>query len=168
MKQPASLTRLAAALVAATALAAGGCVPHHARGSNDDLYAPSQGGGGDRGPTATRNARPVEAPKPPGPIERWAALTHELASQLATAGRSCAQVAHVLRAFVTTNGKELGKLQGELVRWERQTPEKTVERFYRDVFPDMNARIDAGIRCKDDAQARAAFDQFFSVAGLDR
>lgn len=162
---------LAIATVLVTATTAGtGCLKRHVRPSNDDLYAPSKNTPGNN----TVTTRPVvktepERPPapPPAPVARWATLTHDLAAELGTGGGTCSGVAKTMRAFVTKNGKELGSLQSELIRWERGVDAKSLERFYRGVFPDLSARIDAGIRCKDDASARAAFDQFFQVAGLD-
>jgi len=42
-----------------------------------------------------------------------------------------------------------------------------VREYYRGVFPQLEVRIDAGVRCKGDGAARKAFDRFFDVMGLD-
>jgi len=43
-----------------------------------------------------------------------------------------------------------------------------LQAYYRKVFPAIEVRIDAGIRCKDHRGATGAFDRFFAATGLDR
>lgn len=143
----------------------GACTKGHTK-ADEDLYATSRSGG-DRGPNTQRSndAQPTASAWPTS-LERWSSLTHDLATSLKGAG-SCVEVAKAMRAFTSKNGSELAGLQRQLVEWEQVTSAKEVVRFYRGVQGDMNVRIDAGIRCKDDATARSAYDQFFKVAGLD-
>jgi len=142
----------------------GGCAHQHTK-PDEDLYAPSKSGG-DRGPTATHAPQHVAPAAWPAPLERWAALTHELGESL-RGTKTCGEVGRTLRAFTSKNSAELGSLQHQLIDWELTAPSKEIARYYRGIGPDLNLRIDAGIRCKDDTTARAAFDQFFKVAGLD-
>jgi len=154
------------------ALMAGACVKSKdARRADDDLYAESRTGGGGEavggGSTGGGRAKAESELALPVPIARWSELTKQLGHELRRVGSSCPQVARVMNTFVSQSGREYGELQREVVRWEKRTVTKEVERFYRRVFPDLDARIDAGIRCKDDASARAAYDAFFKIAGLD-
>ena len=155
----------------AIAILSGACIKtRETRGPDDDLLAPSRQGAATTagGSTAPTTGGPSEAELAlPAEVARWAELTHTLGQDIRRVGTSCPQVAKVMRAFVSSSGRELGELQKEVVRWEKKTVKKEVDRFYRRVFPDLNARIDAGIRCKDDDAARAAYDAFFKIAGLD-
>lgn len=136
------------------------------RGPGDDLLTPSRGGGGGGG-GALEVADEAPEASLPQPVARWSELTKQLGQELRRVGTSCALVAKAMRTFVDAHGKEYGQLQQEVMRWEKRTVRKEVDRFYRRVFPELNTRIDAGIRCKDDAAARAAYDAFFRTAGLD-
>ena len=72
-----------------------------------------------------------------------------------------------MTSFVERHGRELGTTFDALRKWERATPEARVRKFYERHFPSIEVRIDAGVRCRKDKAATAAFDRFFSVAGLD-
>lgn len=117
---------------------------------------------------APKIAPPVEAPRPkasePDDVVRWAELTRELAQKL-PATVSCATVAAVMNDFVGAHA-ELRRLVDALATWERATPKFRVDSFYSKLRPALDVRIDAGIRCKNDLAARAAFDRFFAAAGL--
>ncbi|MCC6623575.1 MAG: hypothetical protein IT385_20115 [Deltaproteobacteria bacterium] len=155
-----------AALVALVSLA---CVQtKEARRGGDDLYAPSRAAPSDEPGAVTTPTKVSESEIAlPAPVARWSELTKQLGHDLRRVGGSCAQVARVMNNFVKTHGQEYGALQQEVVRWEKRSLKRDVDRFYRRTSLDLDARIDAGIRCKDDAAARAAYDAFFRVAGLD-
>lgn len=163
------MPRLAMVIVLGATLAA--CVKSKdTRRGDDDLYAASRTGAGDTagGPVvAPGKTAPESELALPAPIARWTELTKQLGHDLRRVAASCAQVARVMNTFVSQHGKEYGELQQEVVRWEKRSLKKDIDRFYRRTFTDLDARIDAGIRCKDDAAARAAYDAFFRVAGLD-
>ena len=76
-------------------------------------------------------------------------------------------VATVMRSFVQAHGTELSASSQALAAWEEGAPRRAVEAFHRRVFPAIEVRIDAGIRCRDDRAAVEAFDRFFQAAGLD-
>jgi len=112
----------------------------------------------------------VIAPKPSEPpaVARWAELQHDLARQLRAAGTQCASLARTMTSFVSANRAELESTSKALVAWEQATADHVVQGFYDKVFPALDVRIDAGIRCKNDKPTVEAFDRFFAAAGLDR
>lgn len=126
---------------------------------------------------ASRPEAPAPAPAPvvtppasvaePPEVARWERLAGELATRLKAAGKPCGAVATAMRSFVQAHGTELAASSEALAAWEEDAPRRAVEAFHRRVFPAIEVRIDAGIRCKDDRAAVEAFDRFFQAAGLD-
>jgi len=111
----------------------------------------------------------VVKPKPSEPpaVVRWAELTEELAAELRAAGPSCSGVARTLTTFVGAHGAELKSTYQALAAWEQGSADQVVARFYDKLFPAVEVRIDAGVRCKHDPPTVEAFDRFFAAAGLD-
>ncbi|MBL8786509.1 MAG: hypothetical protein JNJ59_16520 [Deltaproteobacteria bacterium] len=126
-----------------------------AKGSASAASAPASGYG-----KASTGDLPVE-------VVRWGDLAHELAAALKREGSTCAGVARAVGGHVDRHGRELGATQKALLAWEKSTPKWRVREYYRGVFPQLEVRIDAGVRCKGDGAARKAFDRFFDVMGLD-
>ncbi len=113
---------------------------------------------------------PVVAPKPvatePPDVVRWGELQRELAGKLRSAP-ACGGVAEALRGFVGAHPEQRRTFEA-VAAWESATPRHKVDSFYSKYRADLDVRIDAGIRCKDDKLAREAFDRFFEAAGLAR
>ena len=121
-------------------------------------------------PAPTPAPAPTQPPafvSEPPEVARWEGLAGELATRLNAAGKPCGAVATVMRSFVQAHGTELSASSQALAAWEEGAPRRAVEAFHRRVFPAIEVRIDAGIRCRDDRAAVEAFDRFFQAAGLD-
>jgi len=120
------------------------------------------------GPSPVTRAPSTLAPYvEPAEIARWEALSRDLAAALEAAGARCSAVASAMRAFVSARGPELSDAHQALVAWEASAPPRQVEAYHRRVFPAVEVRIDAGIRCPRDRAAVEAYDRFFQAAGLD-
>lgn len=117
-------------------------------------------------PVTRTPARPAPYVEP-AEIARWEALNRDLAAALEAAGTRCNAVASAMRGFVQTHGAELSSAFQGVAAWEATAPPIQVEALHRRVFPAIEVRIDAGIRCKDDKAAIEAYDRFFQAAGLD-
>jgi len=122
------------------------------------------------GPTRapTVEARPAASLKDdlPPEVARQGELAVMLAKKLRGA-RSCAAVGSELESFTQSHRAELKATQAALIRWEQGASAAELKAFYKDIFPAIEVRIDAGIRCKDDRGVRLAFDRFFAATGLD-
>jgi hypothetical protein len=116
--------------------------------------------------TAPRPAAAILAELPPE-VARQGELSVMLADKLRGAS-SCADVGRELERFTQNHRAELKETQAALVRWEKGASEHELKVYYRRVFPAIEVRIDAGIRCKDHRAARLAFDRFFAATGLDQ
>ncbi len=115
--------------------------------------------GASQRPTAVRDLPPQ--------VARQGELSVMLADKLRGA-RSCNDVGRELESFTQSYRAELKETQAALVRWERHASEAELKAYYKRVFPAIEVRIDAGIRCKDHRAARLAFDRFFAATGLDQ
>ncbi len=154
---------LAATLLAAGALCSGACLT-----ARDPSGGPS-----------SSSAPPVEAPRGPASsagqdlaavppaAQRYAALTRLLARSLQRAGEDCGAVAAAVEGWTASHGAELRDLQRAVDAWESRSRRPEIDRYYAVVFPDIEVRIDAAIRCHDHSVARAAYDRFFAAVGLD-
>lgn len=117
-------------------------------------------------PIAPVSIAPTPIASEPPDVVRWGELARELASKL-RAAPACGGVAEVMRTFVSAH-PELRRAFDAMAAWESATPRHKVDTFYSKYRADLDVRIDAGIRCKDDKLAREAFDRFFEAAGLMR
>lgn len=99
-------------------------------------------------------------------VTRHGELALQLASQLRGA-KSCGDVASVLDRYVEKHRGELGPTTAAVIAWERGADPDELKTYYRNVFPAIEVRIDAGERCEKHAGARLAFDRFFAATGLD-
>lgn len=102
----------------------------------------------------------------PPEVARQGELAVMLANKLRGA-RSCAAVGSELESFTQSHRAELKATQAALIRWEQGASAAELKAFYKDIFPAIEVRIDAGIRCKDHRGVRLAFDRFFAATGLD-
>jgi hypothetical protein len=91
----------------------------------------------------------------PPKVARQGELSIMLADKLRGA-KSCAEVGRELESFTQSHRAELKETQAALIRWERNASEGELKVYYRRVFPAIEVRIDAGVRCKDHRAARLA------------
>lgn len=128
---------------------------------------------GDAPPQATQAQAPVNpttALRPgtglPPLVERHGELAIVLAKELKRA-KSCDDIADVLERFVQRHRGELGPATAAVIEWERSAPADEIKGYYRNVFPAIEVRIDAGERCEKHAAARLAFGRYFTATGLE-
>lgn len=112
---------------------------------------------------------PVAAPLAEGPpaVRTWAALNHSLADALRGAGKSCEKVARALDSWTRANGEAFRSATAAMDAWEVRANRTEARHYHELAERDVEARIEAGVRCDSDPGARAAFDRFFSAVGFD-
>lgn len=112
---------------------------------------------------------PVAAPlaEAPPAVRTWAALNHSLADALRGAGKSCEKLARALDSWTHANGEAFRSATTAMDAWEVRASRAEARRYHELAERDVEARIEAGVRCDSNPDARAAFDRFFSAVGFD-
>lgn len=99
-------------------------------------------------------------------VARHGELALMLASQLRSA-KACGDVADVIERYVERHRSELGPTVQAVIAWEKVATSDELKTYYRNVFPAIEVRIDAGERCEKHLGARRAFERYFAATGLD-
>ncbi|PKN56475.1 MAG: hypothetical protein CVU56_16070 [Deltaproteobacteria bacterium HGW-Deltaproteobacteria-14] len=135
---------------------AGGCASTGGHAPRDRAAAPTI-------PT------PVADPfaEAPPVVRRWATLNRSLGDALRGAGTSCREVARALDGWTQRNGAAFRSATAAMDAWELGADRSEARRYHTLAERDVDARVDAGVRCDGHPDARAAFDRFFSAAGFD-
>jgi len=144
------------------------------------VRAPSAAGEGPGGEVAevegAEGRAPVDGDGPddhvgldeglPEEVVRFAVLTRELGRALSDAGSRCARVAYALDRWTKAHGADYRALLAATDRWEAEVPLAASTRFYAVLFPAIEARVEAGIRCDRDRASRGAFERFYLAVGF--
>jgi hypothetical protein len=125
-------------------------------------------------PSAHSSAQPTTQPHtalPPGSglpplVARHGELALTLAAQLRNA-KACGDVADVIERYVERHKAELAPTVKAVIAWEKVATPDELKAYYRNVFPAIEVRIDAGERCEKHLGARRAFERYFAATGLD-
>lgn len=130
----------------------------------------------ERGPGSTQAPAPAASPQPhtamppgsglPPLVARHGELALMLAERL-RAAKACGDVADALERFVERHRSELGPTVQATIAWEKVATPDALKTYYRNVFPAIEVRIDAGERCEKHLGARRAFERYFAATGLD-
>lgn len=99
-------------------------------------------------------------------VARHGELALMLASELRSA-KACGDVADVIERYVERHRSELGPTVQAVIAWEKVATPDELKTYYRNVFPAIEVRIDAGERCEKHLGARRAFERYFAATGLD-
>jgi len=131
--------------------------------------------GEDRPVSAAVTPRPghpaPEAPAAedaPPEVRTYAELNHDLAQALYGAGGGCARVASALDAWTAAHGEAMRRAVVAIDAWEARVGRRAARPHHAAMARDIDARVEAGMRCDAHPGARAAFERFFTAVGFDR
>lgn len=161
MRLPLSLGTLAMALWSWSACASTQDSPQ----ASSSPSTPSGQTASQASSTQPHTAMPPGSGLPPL-VARHGELALTLASQLRTA-KACGDVADVIERYVERHKAELAPTVKAVIAWEKVATPDELKAYYRNVFPAIEVRIDAGERCEKHLGARRAFERYFAATGLD-
>lgn len=116
-------------------------------------------------PTRTAPVDPLAGA--PEPFKVYAATARALGDALRAAGASCDAVATALDGWTQRHATTFRDALAAVDRWEVDADRVAARDYHAIVWPDIEARVDAGERCDDHAGARAAFERFYRATGFD-